>query len=246
MAAVWAEDGEYTDLTGRHHKGREAIEKAFTEFFAANKGLKVGINSESLRFITPDVAIEEGVTEVFPADGGLPSRARVSNVHVKKNGQWLLSSVKDSAYTPPSNYGHLRGLEWAIGEWASENSQGPVEHISLSWTETRNFIIGSFSTTMKDVSVGSAKQWIGWDPQAKRIRSWSFDDSGAFGEGAWTIDGDKWVIKSNSVLNDGKKATTTYIIGPADANTITLETKDRTVDGNALPDVKEVKLKRIK
>jgi uncharacterized protein (TIGR02246 family) len=246
LAAFWAPEGMYTDLTGRQLQGREAIEKAFTEFFANNKGLKVGISSESLQFITPDVAVEEGVSEVFPADGGPPSRARFHNVHAKKSGQWLLSSVKDSVSTPASNYGHLRGLEWAIGEWASDNTQGPVEHISLSWTETQNFIIGSFSTSVKNVSVGSAKQWIGWDPHAMRIRSWSFDDTGAFGEGTWTQEGDMWVIKSSTVLQDGKKATATYIIGHANADTITLASKDRTVDGNALPEIKEVKLKRMK
>jgi len=246
VAACWAEDGTYTDQTGRQLAGRDAIEKAFTEFFATNKGLKVGINSESLRFITPDVAVEEGVTAVFPPDGGPPSRARYSNIHVKKNGQWLLSSVKDSAFAPPSNYEHLRGLEWAIGEWASENAAGPVEHISLSWTETRNFIIGSFSTTAKDVSVGSLKLWIGWDPIAKRIRSWSFDDTGAFGEGAWSKEGDKWVIKSSMVLQDGKKATSTMIVSPVNGDTLSLEAKDRTLDGTALPGAKEAKLKRLK
>jgi uncharacterized protein (TIGR02246 family) len=246
LAAFWVPDGDYTDLTGRQIKGREAIEKAYAELFANNKGLKVGISSESLQFITPDVAVEEGVTELFPADGGSPSRARFSNVHVKKDGQWLLGSVKDSVFTPPSNYEHLRGLEWAVGEWAGESTQGAIEHVSLSWTETRNFIIGSFSTTVKNVSVGSAKQWIGWDPVGKRIRSWSFDDTGAFGEGTWNKDGDKWTIKSSTVLPDGKKAAATYIVGRADADAITLEAKDRTVDGNALPDVKEVKLKRIR
>jgi uncharacterized protein (TIGR02246 family) len=246
VAAFWAPDGDYTDQSGKYLKGRDAIEKAFTDFFAENKGLKVRIDSESLRFVTPDVALEEGVSEVFPPDGGPPSRARYSNVFVKKDGQWLLGSVKDSAFVPPSNYEHLLGLEWAIGEWASESPKGEVEHISLAWTETRNFIIGSFSTTVKNVSVGSAKQWIGWDPLAKRIRSWSFDDSGAFGEGAWGKEGDKWVIKSSTVLQDGKKATATYVIGRVDADTITLEAKDRTVDGNALPDVKEVKLKRMR
>jgi uncharacterized protein (TIGR02246 family) len=245
VAAFWAPDGTYTDLTGRQLKGREAIEKAFTEFFASNKGLKAGIRSEFLQFVTPDVAIEEGVTEVFSPGGVPPSRARFHNVHVKKNGQWLLSSVKDSVFTPPGNYEHLRGLEWAIGEWAGEGTEGTVEHISLSWTETRNFIIGSFSTSVKDISVGSAKQWIGWDPVAMHIRSWSFDDTGAFGEGAWTKAGEKWVIKSTTVLQDGKKAMATYIVGHVDADTITLEVKDRTVDGNKLPDVKEVKLKRI-
>jgi uncharacterized protein (TIGR02246 family) len=246
VAACWVDDGTYTDLTGQQLKGREAIEKAFTDFFTANKGLKVRINSESLQFVTPDVAIEEGVTEVFPPDGAPPSQARFRNVHVKKNGQWLLSSVKDSVFIPPSNSEHLRGLEWAIGEWASEGTEGPVEHISLSWTETQNFIIGAFSTSVKDISVGSAKQWIGWDPLAKRIRSWSFDDTGAFGEGAWSKEGDKWVIKSSTVLPDGKRATATYIVGRANGDSITLEMKDRAVDGNALTDVKEVKLKRLK
>jgi uncharacterized protein (TIGR02246 family) len=246
VAACWAEDGTYTDLAGQQLKGRAALEKAFTDFFAANKGLKVRITSESLQFITPDVAVEEGVSEVFPADGGLPSQARFSNVHVKKNGQWLLKSVKDTKFTPPNNYVHLRGLEWAIGEWASDGANGAVEHISLAWIETRNFITGSFSTTVKDVSVGSAKQWIGWDPQAKRIRSWSFDDSGAFGEGTWASEGNKWLVKTSTVLEDGKKATATYVLGRVDTDTITLQARDRTIDGSPLPEIKEVKLKRLK
>ena len=91
LAAFWAPDGVYTDLAGRQLKGREAIAKAFTGLFAANKGLKVQIESLALRFVSPDVAIEEGTTAVFPPDGGPPSRARYTNVHVKKDGQWLLS-----------------------------------------------------------------------------------------------------------------------------------------------------------
>jgi uncharacterized protein (TIGR02246 family) len=246
VAAFWTTDGDYTSQTGRQIKGREAIEKVFTDLFGENKGLKVRINSGAMRFVTPDVAIEDGVTEVFPADGGPPSRARYTNVHVKKDGQWLLSSVRDSVFTPPNNHEHLRGLDWAIGDWASENDKGPVERISLSWSEGQNWIVGTFSTTIRSISLGSIKQWIGYDPAAKRIRSWSFDDSGAFGEGAWTKDGAKWVIKTSSVLQDGKKATATYTVGQVDADTITLQSTDRTVDGNPVPDMKEVKLKRLK
>jgi uncharacterized protein (TIGR02246 family) len=245
VAACWAEDGEYTNVSGKHLKGRDEIEKAFIEFFTAHKGLKLGIDSESLRFLTPDTAIEEGISDVYPADGGLPSKARFTNFHVKKDGKWLLGSVKDTSYTPPSNYEHLRDLDWMIGEWSGAN--GPeVEHISLAWTDTGNFVVGSFSTTVKDVSVGSAKKWIGWDPLAKQIRSWSFDDTGAFGEGAWSKDGDKWVIKSTTVLQEGLKATATYVVGRAGPDSITLEIKGRTVDGKALPDGKEVTLKRVK
>src|SRR5262245_62488429 len=48
VAALWAEDCDFTDQAGRHLKGREAIEKGFTEFFADNKGTKLRIDSDEL------------------------------------------------------------------------------------------------------------------------------------------------------------------------------------------------------
>jgi uncharacterized protein (TIGR02246 family) len=53
VAAFWTLDGDYTDQTDRVLKGREAIEEAYTQFFAENKGLKLGLDSESLRFPMP-------------------------------------------------------------------------------------------------------------------------------------------------------------------------------------------------
>src|SRR6202022_1659083 len=94
LAAFWTAEGDYTDQRGRQFKGREAIEKTFRELFAENKGLKLRINIDSLRFPTADVAIEDGTTEVSPANGAPPSRARYSIVHVKKDGQWLIESVR--------------------------------------------------------------------------------------------------------------------------------------------------------
>ncbi len=93
---------------------------------------------------------------------------------------------------------------------------------------------------------GQRTHWIGWDPAAKKIRSWIFDADGGFGEGAWSKDGKKWIIKTHSILRDGKKATATYTIAPGDGDTMTLHATERTVDGNALPDNKEIKLKRVK
>jgi uncharacterized protein (TIGR02246 family) len=203
MAALWAADGDFTDQSGQHLKGREAIEKHFAALFAEHKGLKVRIESDSLRFATPDVAVEDGTTEVFPPDGGPPSRARFTNVLVKKDGQWLLSSVRATPFVPPSNYRHLRGLEWAIGDWAGEAEEGGVERLSVAWSDNQNFIKATFATTIKNVPVGSATQRIGWDPVAKRIRSWVFDADGGFGEGSWARDGKKWVVKTTSVLPGG-------------------------------------------
>jgi uncharacterized protein (TIGR02246 family) len=246
LAAFWAPDGDYTDQTGRHLKGRDAIEKAFKGFFSKNKGLKLRIDSDSLQFVTPDVAIEDGMTTVIPSDGGPPSRARYTIVHVKKSGQWYLNSVRDAPFSPPSNYEHLRGLEWTIGDWIGNTDTGEVERLSFAWTESQNFIVSSFTTTAKNVSVGGATVWTGWDPVAKNMRSWIFDATGGFGEGSWAQDGKKWALKTTSVLQDGKKAAATYVLTRVDGDTITLQARDRSVDGKSVPDTKEVKMKRAK
>jgi uncharacterized protein (TIGR02246 family) len=156
LAAFWTPDGGYTDETGRHLKGREAIEKAFEQYFAENKGLKLRIDSQSLRFVTPDVAIEEGITEVISPNGGPPSRARYSIVHVKREGQWLLGSVQDAAFVPPSNREHLHGLEWAIGDWAGEAGNGEAERLTVAWAENENFVIATFARTSGDLTVAGA------------------------------------------------------------------------------------------
>jgi uncharacterized protein (TIGR02246 family) len=246
VAGFWTKDGDYTDQTGRTLKGRDAIEKAFTEFFAENKGLKVRIDITALKFVSADVAIEDGMTSVIPPDGGPPSRARYTIVHVKKDGKWQLSSVRDAPYAPPSNHEHLGGLEWAIGDWASDTEKGEVVRVEFSWSESQNFIVSTFGATFKNIRIGGGTQWIGWDPLTKKVRSWNFESNGGFGEGSWTQDGAKWVAKSSGVLHDGKKVTATNILTRIDADTMSWQAKDRTEDGKALPDIKEIKMKRVK
>ena len=70
--------------------------------------------------------------------------------------------------------------------------------------------------------------------------------AGGFGDGSWTRDSNQWVIRTNSVLQDGKKATATYILTHVDADTISVQARDRSVDGKAIPDTPAVKLKRMK
>jgi uncharacterized protein (TIGR02246 family) len=244
LAAFWTPNGEYTDIAGKVIKGREAIEKIFQGLFAETKDLKMRIDSDSLRFVTPDVAIEKGTSSVFPPGGGPPSRANFTIVHVKKNGQWYLDSVRDSPFVAPANAEHLRGLDWVIGDWTGNTDTGEVERLGFDWTGNQNFIVASFTTAAKDVLVGDATVWIGWDPTAKNIRAWLFDSTGGIGDGAWTEEGSKWSLKMNVVLPDGKKATATYVLTRVDKDNLTLQAKDRSLDGKAEPDAKEVKLKR--
>lgn len=208
--------------------------------------MKLRINSDSLRFVAPTVAIEDGTTELIGAVGGPPVRARFTIVHVKKDGYWHMSTVRDAPYVPPSNRDHFEGLAWAIGDWTTDPGKPDVDRLSFSFPEGDNWVIGTFSRTAGDISVGHLTLWIGWDPVAKKVRSWNFDAAGGFGESAWTQDGKKWTIKSTSIHADGKKAAATFILSFVDADTISLQAKDRSLDGKPQPDIKEVTLKCVK
>jgi uncharacterized protein (TIGR02246 family) len=245
VAAFWAEDGDYVDLNGRHLEGRTAIETAFKDFFKENKGLKLRIDVNSVRFVTPEVAIEKGTSSVIPPDGTPPNQSSYTNIHVKKGGEWLLQSVQEAPYTPPGSYEHLRGLDWAIGEWVDETDGPEIDHVTFEWSEDGNFLISTQDVTVKDTLVSRATEWIGWDPAASQVRSWSFVADGSIGENTWSGEGDQWIIKTNATLPDGKKVAATNIITRNGPDAITWQSKDRTLDGKALPDVNEIKMKRV-
>jgi uncharacterized protein (TIGR02246 family) len=246
LAGFWTETGDYMDQEGRHLKGRKAIEDAMRAFFAQNKGVTMRIDNRITRFVTPELAIEDGTTDVIPADGGVPHRSRYTIVHVKQSGTWRMASVREAPFVPPTHADRLRELEWLIGAWADEEDKGEAAHAAFSWTKDGNFILSSIGASVKGVPVGEVTQMIGWDPAAKQIRSWTFESSGGFGEGTWARDGDKWVIKTSSTLRDGKRVLATNVVTRLDANTLNWQSVNRTVDGKALPDTKAVRMKRLK
>ena len=115
-------------------------------------------------------------------------QARYTNVHVKKSGQWVLQSVRETPYSAPGNYEHLRGLEWAIGEWVDEEGGPEIDHATFEWSPDGNFLISTQDVTVRDTLVSRSTEWIGWDPATSQIRSWSFvaDGSGyRYGGGSY-------------------------------------------------------------
>jgi uncharacterized protein (TIGR02246 family) len=246
VAAFWMPDATYVDQTGRETKGRAAIQKLYEKTFAAQKGAKLSIHVTSAKMLSPDVGLEEGITEVRPAGGGPTSAAAFAAVLVKKDGEWYFQSVRDSVPRPPSNVEHFDDLEWLLGEWTGEATKGESARSSYAWAENQNFIVSSFATTVDGLPVVGGTQWIGWDALDKQVRSWSFYSGGGFGEAAWTKDGDQWLLKTTARTSAGKKVSATNVLTKTDDDHCTWQMTKLTVDGEALPDPKPVKMKRVK
>jgi uncharacterized protein (TIGR02246 family) len=246
VAGFWTPEGEYVDAVGNHYKGRTALEKLYRKVFTANKGAKLTITVISVRMVGTDVALEDGITEVTPAEGGPPSVARFLAVAVKRDGEWYFESVQDSIARPPSNAEHFEDLEWLIGDWIAEESKGEGSRASYSWAENKNFIVSTFATTLGGLPVLGGTQWICWDAVDKQIRSYSFYSGGGIGEAVWTKKDGSWYITVAAKSAAGQKASLTHVVTQVDADHATWQPTQFTVDGKRLPDAPPMKMKRVK
>ncbi len=233
VAALFSEDAEAIEPGGARLEGREAIERLFAETFAASPGVKITIEADSVRFLGSDVAREEGRTLIDP-----PKAARVVRPYtallVKRDGQWRLSSVHEEADPIVRPHERLRDLEWLVGDWVDESPESQVK-VHCAWSEDGNFLMRSFTVKRAGRPVMSVTQRIGWDPVMKRIRSWEFDSEGGFGEGTWSRDGDRWVVKHSGVRPEGIAASSTNIMIKERSDLVRWSANDRVLGDEALP-----------
>jgi uncharacterized protein (TIGR02246 family) len=250
MSKMWSPEAVYMDpTTGEGVVGREKIAKQFDYAFAGAEDAKLAVNIASIEFVSPNVAIEKG-TALVTYSNGKPEETDYTAVHIKRGGQWLLDRVSESDKAeppepPPSNYEHLKELEWMIGSWVdADEAAGVSVQTDCEWTKNRNFITRSFAVVIGDQVDMAGMQIVGWDPAAKQIRSWVFDSDGGFAEGTWTRDGDEWNIRAVGTLPDGRKTSAVNTLKYVDDDSCTWQSVNRAVDGEILPNVGEVLIVR--
>ncbi len=240
LATHWSPEAVYTDpLSGSAAVGREAIEQSFAANFAKAKGAKLETTVESIRFVSPNVAVENGKARVVVGDEK-PAESTYSAIHVKRDGKWLVDRVTEEELPEiVSNYEKLKDLEWMVGKWVDADDTSSVV-TTCQWSKNRNFLIRSFSVSVGDRLDKSGIQVIGWDPSAKQIRSWVFDSDGGIGEGVWTKDGDKWFVQAKDTSAGGQKLTSQNVIRLIGKDKFSWRAVDRQVDGHLLPNIDEV------
>jgi len=175
IAGMWSPEAVYVDPeTGEQAVGREQIEREFADTFANLKDAKLEVDAQSIKFLSPNVAIETGTARVLGPKGE-PDESAYSALFVKRDGKWLLDRVteEEPPAPPPSNYDHLKELEWMVGSWVDrDEDEGVVIQTDCEWTKNKNFMTRSFAVAVGDEVNLAGMQIVGWDPVAKQIRSW--------------------------------------------------------------------------
>ncbi len=244
LVALWSPEGVYHSRQGGEAlTGHDALREAFTANFAEESVPTVAVDSASIEFVSPNVAVERGTATVTHAEED-SYQTEYSAVYVKRDGKWLIDRIaEDEIVEPPSNYSQLQDLEWLIGEWESVGEDGGIE-FDCQWAKNQNFISRRFKVMRGDEVQMSGLEIIGWDPHKEVIRSWLFDSDGAFVEGTWTKLADHWSVQAVATLADGGIGSYTGIVRPLDETSFSFQKINQVIDSQILPHMDEVTIQR--
>lgn len=242
VAALWTKDGDYTDESGKVFAGREAIEKAYAAFFATNPQVKIRVVVDSLRLLSPDAAVEDGRVILESASASETGLTKYMAVHVKVDGRWLMSTVRDSVSAVAAAR-PLDDLEWLIGAWTSEDYGSTTESV-CRWVANKSFVERTYVVTNPDQTTASGIQIIGYNPQGDHLQSWSFTSDGGFAVGVWSPRENGWAAEIRGTTGDGIGTTAVNLLTKLDDNAYSWRSVSRTAGGVALPDTHEVVIKR--
>ncbi|MFO0912395.1 MAG: SgcJ/EcaC family oxidoreductase [Pirellulales bacterium] len=244
VAAHWTNDGVYTDDSGVRMEGRAAIEAEYKDFFAANPNAKLLLEVDSIRQVGADTAIEEGRSAVVPQpEGESRLMSRYTAVHVRQDGKWLMTDVRESTETVPPHNGDLADLESLIGNWQGSGPGGQLT-VHYRWMAEKKFLTRTFTLREGNQEKAAGLEVIGVEPSTGQITSWSFTSDGGHTIGYWFPNDKGWTVQLVGSLGDGTPMEATNEYSKKDDQTLSWSSKNRSVDDAMLPDVGPFELKR--
>jgi uncharacterized protein (TIGR02246 family) len=233
LAALFTTDAEIEDEDGDVTRGLGAIVERFSGIFKESAGDRLAVDTDTLRFLGTDIAIEEGTASHSTGADTPPRTNRYSVIYARQGGRWLHARIRDEEPEEVSPHVQLRQLKWMLGEWVNESDDGIVK-THCKWSDDGNFLLRDFDVKVEGRIALRGTQRIGWDAQRKQFRMWVFDDRGGFAEGLLSRDGDRWITKASGVRSDGQSVSVTTAIMPLGKDRILWQTLDRTVGGEAV------------
>lgn len=243
VAAFWTKDGEFINENGQTFVGRVAIEKFYTELFAAQPSAKLKLISDSVRLLSDSVVIEDGEAVVESGPPGAPGISKYTAIHVKVDGKWLLASVRETLIDTSSPSDDLADLEWLIGDWTAEEN-GVRTESKCRWIVNKKFVERSYMTTQVDGNLTTGLQIIGWNAQANHMQSWNFSADGGHAIGVWAATEGGWLAKVSGTTGESVSTTAVNLLKRLDDNAYVWQSVDRTIGETRLPDTDEVVIRR--
>lgn len=245
IGELFTEDAEFFDEYGELTTGRDAIVDLFQSVFDEAPEARLDeINLQKVRYVAPNVAIEEGLVVATPMPGAASQLSRYIAVHVREDDEiWRIDTLKDYRQEGLGRQEQLQRLAWLVGDWVSEDSDSVVE-TRCGWSEDGNFLLREFTVHIAGRDVMTGVQRIGWDPVRKELRSWMFDSEGGFSQGTWKQAGPRWIVVANGVTAEGETANGTAVYNIIDSEMFTWQYQNMVIGSEFIADIDPIMMIR--
>lgn len=237
VAATYLPGGEITLQDGTVLTGREAIAAFYREGYeeAGESKPRAAIEVDSVRFVTPGVAIESGTLLITKGDV-TTSHPYTAVQIMQEDGTWLTGSVRDElgGAAPPNE--QLLALEWLVGDWIIQ--QGDVEtRLSFAWSDFGPYLEGGAEVAQTYAGAVALSIRIGWDAAREGFISWGHDSEGGYVQSEWTeTEPGTWLMRSKGVTSEGEANEYLQVCEiAADHQSFTWTIRDQTIGGALQP-----------
>lgn len=237
LLAAWTPEGDYIDAAGHKFRARDLIASEFSQGDEIPRSVSA-VSVDSIRLITPQVAIQDGTTSHVGRGGEPLVTGRFTAVWVQADGRWLLHSLRESILPASARNTRLDELRWCLGVFAGQLDNGSDAIATASLSPDGNFILREVVVRHPDDTRHTVSQRIGWDPLSQAFKSWTFEGDGGYGEGSWKQQAGCWIVVTEGVTSDGRRTSGMSIYSQITEQGFILEFVGTMVEGAVQPDAK--------
>lgn len=242
LAAQWAEQAELVEAD-MQLVGRDAIMTAIAASRARLPQAEMTIEIADIRFITPSLARVSGTLTISATERGPQISSEFTSLRVLEGDQWLLAESIVTTMPQAS----LGDVSWMTGTWEGTTPGGEPLRIDVTQDLDGQAVVSRITVGPADEPLVTAIDVIHADAASGRLRSWTFDSTGARAEGVLVSNGTSFnrIVEGISAPDSGGlESTWVQVITPLDEHRLVLQSIERTLEGETLPDSDAIILKK--
>lgn len=203
VSSLFVERGELVLASGELILGREGLKKHYESLFEEGAEIKAALEVGSIRFLTENLAVQDGTVHFTAPDGEISSSFYQAIHSRQDDGSWLFASIRDVEGEQALPSEKLKALEWMIGDWVVQSGESNT-WISVLWSGDGPYIDLRALTESPDGPSTAATMRIGWNEKDETIVSWAFDAEGGFNQSTWTpVGSGQWLLRTEGITASG-------------------------------------------
>lgn len=245
LAAQWATQAELVEGDLRI-VGRDAIVASIRGWLERHPQAKLAVTVTGVEQVAGPLARVRGSLAFTKRPGEKPVASPFVSLRVLEDGAWRLAE----SIVAPNHAAALDELGWLVGTWqATDAKEGTTVELRYEKAAGGEALVGRTITRPKQGAVIEALDVIHADRATGAVRSWLFDSTGARAEGVFSADGTSFnrSFTGTPAAGTGSGRTAwTQVLVPGGDGRFTLQSIERSIDGQPLPDKAPLHFKKLR